>query len=201
MPWMSCAASPITRGLARRLARTRGHRAAVAGGAGCLAVALALACASAGPSPEALALRQDALAQSLALPPEEATAKSLVVRLAFDADADLDLYVTDPAQETVYFGNSPSGGGGKLLVDQRCDAPTPRVETVVFARRTRGIVRVGVDAPERCRDDVRAVPFVVDLRAGEQHVQRRGVAIPGRFEVIVLEVEVDGAAPLQRDAR
>ena len=149
-----------------------------------LACALGLGGASAGPSPEVLAVRQNTLARQLASRPPEATAEALVVRLVFDADADLDLYVTDPGAETVYFGNSPSGGGGRLLVDQRCDAPTPRVETVVFAQRTRGTVRVGVDAPERCRNDVRAVPFVVELRAGEQRVEQPGVAIPGRFEVL-----------------
>lgn len=160
-----------------------------------LASALALGCASPGPSPEALAEQHEALAQVLAAPPAQATPGALVVRLAFGADADLDLYVTDPAQETVYFGNSPSGAGGELLADLRCNAPAPRVETIVFARRTRGNVRVGVDAPERCREDVRLVPFVVELRAGERRVERRGVATPGHFEVIVLEAEVDDATP------
>ncbi len=161
---------------------------------------MAFGCASAGPSSSDLAARHEALAQRLAPVPAEATADSLVVRLAFDAEADLDLYVTDSAHETVYFGNSPSGTGGELLADLRCDAPAPRVETVVFAQRRRGAVRVGVDAPERCRKGVRLVPFVVELRAGERRVVQRGVAVPGRFEVIVLEIEVDGAAPALRDA-
>ena len=106
----------------------------------------------------------------------------------------------DAAHETVYFGNSPSGTGGELLADLRCDALAPRVETVVFAQRRPGAVRVGVDAPERCRKGVRLVPFVVELRAGERRVLQRGVAVPGRFEVIVLEIEVDGAGPALRDA-
>jgi hypothetical protein len=163
-----------------------------------LACSLALGCASAGPSPELLAARHEALARALTSPPAEATAESLVVRLAFDADADLDLYVTDPTQESVYFGNSPSSTGGELLADLRCDAPAPRVETIVFARRMPGVVRIGVDAPEACRDDVRLVLFVVELRAGERRVERRGVAVPGRFEVIVLEADVDAATPSDR---
>ena len=160
-----------------------------------LACALALACASPGPSPEALAAEQTALAQVLAAPPERAAPGALVVRLAFGADADLDLYVTDAGHETVYFGNSPSTTGGELLADVRCEAPAPRVETIVFEHRRRGSVRVGVDAPEGCRESVRAVPFVVELRAGEQRIERRGIALPGRFEVIVLEAEVDGDTP------
>jgi len=161
---------------------------------------MALGCASTGPSPAELAARHEALAQRLAAAPVEATGDSLVVRLAFDAEADLDLYVTDSAHETVYFGNSPSGSGGELLADLRCDAPAPRVETVVFAQRRRGAVRVGVDAPERCRKGVRLVPFVVEVRAGERRVLQRGVAVPGRFEVIALEIEVDGAAPVLRNS-
>jgi hypothetical protein len=155
---------------------------------------MALGCASSGPSPADLAARHESLARVLAAAPAEATADSLAVRLAFDAEADLDLYVTDSAHETVYFGNSPSGTGGELLADLRCDAPAPRVESVVFAQRRSGAVRVGVDAPERCQKGVRLVPFVVEVRAGERHVVQRGVAMPGRFEVIVLEIEVDGAA-------
>ena len=46
--------------------------------------------------------------------------------LAFDAEADLDLYVTDSAHETVCFGNSPSGTGGEVLADLCCEAPVPR---------------------------------------------------------------------------
>jgi hypothetical protein len=59
---------------------------------------------------------------------------------------------------------------------------------------------VGVDTPERCQKGVRLVPFVVEVRAGERRALQRGVAIPGRFEVIVLEIEVDGAAPMLRNS-
>jgi hypothetical protein len=191
------AASPIARGLARTPLRAgRALRSVLT-----LLCASALGCASTGPSPAELAAHHEALAQLLASAPAEATADSLVVRLAFDADADLDLYVTDSAHETVYFGNSPSGTGGELLADLRCDAPSPRVETVVFAQRRPGAVRVGVDAPERCRKRVRLVPFVVELRAGERRVLQRGAAVTGRFEVIVLEIEVDGAGSSRRDSQ
>ncbi len=196
---MTTAASLIAPALASGVAPLRRARAGAVRALGC-AFALALGCATSSPSPADVATRQEALARTLDSLPVEATGESLVVRLAFGAEADLDLYVTDPAQETVYFGNSPSGGGGRLRDDRRCDAPAPRVETIVFEKRTRGLVRVGVDAPEACRDDVRAVPFVVELRAGELRLERRGLARPGRFEVIVLEAEVDGAPPRPRDA-
>ena len=76
----------------------------------------------------------------------------LRVELVFGAGADLDLYVTDPAQETVYFANTPlAGSGGRLEADLRCDAAaTPRIETVVFASAPPGRYRVGVDRAGTC---------------------------------------------------
>ena len=85
------------------------------------------------------------------LPPRAAPAGALRVELAFGQDADLDLYVTDPLQETVYFANTPSQQGGVLLDDRRCDSPPPRIETVVFEHPPPGRYRVGVDYPRRCR--------------------------------------------------
>lgn len=137
--------------------------------------------------------RRETLIRALASQPAGGTSESLVVRLAFGEDADLDLYVTETSQETVYFGNSPAAGG-ELLGDLRCDSPAPRIETVFFARRAAGRVRVGVDAPEACREGVRETPFVVELWAGERRIERRGVASVGRFDVIVLEADVDGAS-------
>src|SRR5262245_1845234 len=61
-----------------------------------------------------------------------APAGGLRVERHFGAEADLDLYVTDPLQETVYFANSPTRRGGRLEQDLRCDAATPRSEVVVF---------------------------------------------------------------------
>ena len=47
----------------------------------------------------------DAFAAHLAaLPP--AAEGTFVVRLAFEAGSDLDLYVSDPLQETVYYANT-----------------------------------------------------------------------------------------------
>lgn len=152
----------------------------------------ALGCAGGGPSAEEAAAQYLALERALEAAPALESTGGLVVRLAFGADADLDLYVTDAGHETVYFGNSPSATGGELLADLRCDAPVPRIETVRFEHRRAGGVRVGVDAPERCAGGLRAVPFVVELRAGTELTLRRGLAIPGRFDVIVLETVVSG---------
>lgn len=120
----------------------------------------------------------------------EAPSGALVVQLAFDASADLDLYVTDPLQETVYFANTPSRSGGFLDRDRTCNDAAPRVETIVFERPPPGRYRIGVEHPQPCGAGS-AAPFAVRARYGEQRFEQSGVLPPRRFEAIVLELEID----------
>ena len=84
----------------------------------------------------------------------------LRVELVFGQGADLDLYLTDPSQETVYYANTPSQvNGGRLEADLRCDAAAPRVETIVFASAPPGRYRVGVDRAETCAGGAAVEPF------------------------------------------
>ncbi len=118
------------------------------------------------------------------------TAGAVLVRLAFGAEADLDLYATDPAEETVYFANPVSAAsGGALEADLRCDAPVPRVETVRFAPAPPGHYRVGVDFPSRCGSHRGPVPFVLVAEFGDQRLERRGEVALGQFLPVVLEFE------------
>lgn len=114
---------------------------------------------------------------------------ALVVRLAFGR-ADLDLYVTDPLQETVYFANTPGRSGGRLDADRACADAEPRVETVVFAVPLAGRYRIGVDHPGSCGPDLAPAAFVVEVSHGDGTRRREGVALPRRFEPIVLEFEL-----------
>jgi hypothetical protein len=112
---------------------------------------------------------------------------ALTVTLLWDAAVDLDLYVTDPALETVYYANSHARSGGVLEKDVRC-ADGSRGEQVERARWTAappGRYRVGVDFPETCADKApREVPY------------RLMIEVDGRQE------EVRGRARLdERDAR
>jgi len=112
------------------------------------------------------------------------------VRLAFGSDADLDLHVTDPLQETVYFANASSASGGRLVQDLGCRDPEPRVEEVRFAEPAPGPYRIGVDFFLRCRRVTAPVPFVLEVWAdGVRHV-RRGTIGFGRFDPRVLELHV-----------
>jgi hypothetical protein len=117
---------------------------------------------------------------------------ALRVRLAFGPEADLDLYVTGPSQETVYFANTPSREGGELAFDRRCDDPAPRIESVVFPDAEPGLYRVGVDFMVRCDGaaDEAAYRLVFEPPGGEP-LPYEGVARFGVFEPRVLEHRVD----------
>ncbi|MCZ6782532.1 MAG: hypothetical protein O7G30_04395 [Proteobacteria bacterium] len=114
----------------------------------------------------------------------------LRVRLAFGGAADLDLYVTGPLHETVYFANSPSSTGGVLDVDQRCDAEVPRVETITFPETRPGRYRIGIDYAEACSSEPEALGVVLRLELGDQVAVRRELVEPGRFRPIVWEFDV-----------
>lgn len=114
---------------------------------------------------------------------------TLRVELVFGQGADLDLYVTDPAQETIYFANTPSRASrGGLRADLRCDAPEPRVETVRFKNPPPGRYRVGVDHAESCGGGGAVEAFLVTVEAaGSERRELRGEISRGRFLVRVLE--------------
>jgi hypothetical protein len=114
----------------------------------------------------------------------------LRVSLVFGEDADLDLYVTDPAQETVYYGNTPSRAtGGLLEADLGCDAPAPRVETVRFEAPQPGRYRVGVDHAERCRPGRAAARFRILVEDAGGRLEREGEIALGEFRPAVLVLE------------
>jgi hypothetical protein len=139
-------------------------------------VAAALACASPAPEPrpppawdDAARAAADALEATLSAEPL-APAEEVVVRLAFAGDADLDLYVSDPLDETVYYANTPVRSGGALDADRRCEDAAPRVETVRFGRPLAGRYRVGVDFQRRCGGGADVVPWAISI---ESHGERR----------------------------
>ena len=160
---------------------------------------LLLACASTPPPPRpppdwthARRAAVSALADRLRAE-SPAQASVLVVRLAFSSEVDLDLYVTDPQLETVYYANTPSKTGGALQADRRCTdtAEEPvRVETVHFESPPAGRYRVGVDYPHRCdgADDV--VAFALSVEANGERNLHAGLARWLDFTTIVTEFDV-----------
>lgn len=117
--------------------------------------------------------------------------EGLLVQLAFGAEADLDLYVTDPQLETVYFANQKSKSGGRISADRRCDGDAFQIEEVRFDVPKPGRYRVGIDYPESCDGaDVPAARVVSVFYKGKR-LEGRGTVSLKKFEVIVLEFEID----------
>ncbi len=172
-------------------------------------VAMGVACTPSGPIRPEPALARDVrtplefdseqrarlapLHAALTKPAFQALSGGLQIRLAFDEAADLDLFVTGPSQESVYFANSPSRSGGTLLDDRRCDDSSPRVETVRYANPLPGRYRVGVDFHRRCSEislsgrQAKQGLFVVRVEGRALDRVHEGIVAPGRFEVIVIE--------------
>ncbi len=140
----------------------------------------------------ALLAQSSELAEMLTrVPGSEVTGgEALVFRLAFGEEADLDLYVTDPLLETVYFANHRTKTGGAIVRDVRCDDVGPRVEEVRFEHPYPGRYRVGVDNPSRCDGARGPAAFAVSVTgAGISH-DVRGAAPVEQFQLIVLEFEL-----------
>jgi hypothetical protein len=164
-----------------------------------VAVCFLQACASgpppAPPVPEWTASRTEAVvALEAALARDtERPAGALRVRLAFSGQVDLDLYVTDPKLETLYYANSPVRSGGDLATDHRCEADSddaPRIETARFAAPLDGRYRVGVDYPAACGGDEEVVPYALSVEWDGGSRDLRGLAELRRFDSIVLELDL-----------
>jgi len=135
-----------------------------------------------------------------AQPPEPA-GPGVTVTLRWTAPVDLDLYVTDPVLETVYFANPRSASGGVLERDARCadDQTGERVERARWTKPPPGRYRVGVDFLETCRGRVADTPYAltVDVDGHREQVARR--ARRGEREPLVVEFTV--AAPAAEEVR
>jgi hypothetical protein len=171
-----------------------------------LALALALVlggCASTPPpppEPPAWNAERRASADALAarLRESEPSAAGLTVRLAFPADVDLDLYVTDPRLETVYYANTPSVSGGRLVRDRRCADPAPdaspdaaRIETVRFEAPPPGHYRIGVDFPHRCEGGPDEVAWALSIEQRGAREELSGLSRWLEFTPIAHEFEVE----------
>ena len=174
-----------------------------------IGLALMAGCSSGPPeSPsEPPAALVGAVAIGTAQPPRPG---ELRIRLAFGANSDLDLQVTGPRLETVYFANSPGKNGARLVADVRCGSPAPRIETILFPSARPGWYRVSVDHPTRCEDAPEAEPksgepFVIEVDGAGISERAHGNAPKGTFVPIAFEFEIParpaGSEPDERDDR
>ena len=144
-------------------------------------VAVCLACARRAPVPS---------------PPSTARAGELVVILVWTAPVDLDLYVTDPGLETVYYANPQSRSGGVLERDARCADGTEgtREERIRWTAPPAGRYRVGVDYPEACAHAGRTVDYRLVVEANGRREETTLVVRRAARDPRVLELTVGGDA-------
>jgi len=117
------------------------------------------------------------------------------VTLEFDGVADLDLYVTDPRLETVYFGNTPSSAGAWLSRDVRCEGTdAPRREVVRFERPDAGTYRIGVDHVKACHWVGGAATYSIRVVAPGGEARVEGRIEPSTFNSRALEFDWPGDA-------
>jgi hypothetical protein len=138
----------------------------------------------------ALAAQADQLAASLDGPTDQGP--GVTVQLAFGAAADLDLYVTDPLLDTVYFARHETRTGGRISADVRCDTTGPRIEEVRFDEPWAGLYRVGVDYPQRCDGAPAPAPaaYAVTAHVDGETYQATGSVALEQFQIVVLEFEL-----------
>lgn len=95
------------------------------------------------------------------------------VTLEWDGPADLDLFVTDPAGEQVWYRNTTVSSGGLLDVDARADCQDTgsTVENIVWqGTPPAGTYRVSVDHYSEC-GQAGAVSYTATLRRNGQVVE------------------------------
>ena len=119
-----------------------------------------------------------------------ARGEDLHIHLIFGEEADLDLYVTGPGSETIYFGNNPSRAGGVLESDQRCDVPAPRIERIRVPAAASGRYRVGVEFAAKCRTLRGPVPYRIEVRGNDLQIDQPGKISLGHFENVALEFDL-----------
>jgi hypothetical protein len=113
------------------------------------------------------------------------------VSLVWSVPVDLDLYVTDPSLETVYFANPRSQTGGRLQKDVTCDAgEATRVEQAGWDQPPPGRYRVGVDFIGACKSEIDEAEFRVVVDVGGRLREKTGRLAKERFEPVVLEFDV-----------
>jgi hypothetical protein len=134
--------------------------------------------------------------------PPEPPQPGVTVTLRWTAAVDLDLYVTDPALETLYFANPRTASGGVLERDARCAGQEPgeQVERARWTSPPPGRYRGGVDFLETCgRDASEEVPYALLVEVDGARQELMGRARRAERQPLVLEFRV--AAPAAREVR
>src|SRR5262249_41076660 len=123
---------------------------------------------------------------------------------------DLDLYLTDPTAETVYFANNPSRTGARLVRDARCaDMPAAdgsSMEVAHVPEPRAGRYRVGVDFIDRCAAPREPVSYRVAVELNGVRRETTGLIRLEEFQPVAVEFDLgrqgtDGPLVLLEEGR
>jgi hypothetical protein len=126
-------------------------------------------------------------------PPVVAGESGMRVTLTWDSPVDLDLYLTDPTWETLYFGNNPTRTGATLVQKASCghDDAKPAVELARVFDPAPGPYRIGIDFIDACHSDLDQVPYRIVVDVDGQRREMTGEAGLARFDVVVMEFRLE----------
>ena len=126
--------------------------------------------------------------------PAEPPGPGVTVTLRWTAPVDLDLYVTDPGLETLYFANPRTASGGVLERDARCaeQQPGEQAERARWTKPPPGRYRVGVDFLETCSGRATEVPYALTVEVDGRRQEITPRAHRGERQPLVLEFTVAG---------
>ncbi len=124
-------------------------------------------------------LTQPALAQGQ-------NGEALTVEIIWQTPVDLDLFLTDPEGETIYFANRKAKSGMTMGRETSCKDITgvkpPYTETAKIPVALSGRYRVSVDFIKDCGTSTLETPFLVRLtdKNGKQELGRAGANVKYR---------------------
>src|SRR5438128_3911719 len=133
--------------------------------------------------------------------PPEPPRSGVTVTLRWTAPVDLDLYVTDPSLETVYFANPRTASGGVLERDARRAGREPgeQADRARWTNPPPGRYRVGVDFLETCGGAAEEVPYSLLVEVDGVRQELTGRARRAERQHLVVEFSV--AAPAAGEMR
>jgi len=104
--------------------------------------------------------------------------QELTVELLWQAPVDLDLFLTDPNGETVYFANRTAKSGARMGVETGCKQVMQEKgnyrESAVIPKALSGRYRVSVDFIKDCGSKAVSAAFEAVLRSKEGRELGRG---------------------------
>ena len=122
---------------------------------------------------------------------------ALRLELTWSAPVDLDLFVTGPSGETIYFGNKQAKNGDKVIEESNCESVISKSghlrETVFIPAAQSGKYRVSVDFILQCGSNLEDVAAKIDLFNAQNDTKLTQQTITVRRQVlntVAMEFEV-----------